>query len=147
VPKGVWVRRGNVAVPADTRSLEFLQARKDGSEFIADTSGARNPKHLRLWWSLCHLVAETDSHYDTPNKVHKGLKRALHMVDAFLDRDGKLHIEEQSIAFESMDQETFGRHLKDAINVVAGWLGNAPEEVQKRFDEIVSDKRYEGYMR
>ena len=145
--KGLWIRRGNTAVPVDARSLEFLQARKDGAEFIADTNGARNPKHLRLWWALCGLVAENDDFYDTPFKVHKGLKRALQMVDLFVDRDGKLHVDEQSIAFESMDQETFGRHLKDAINVVSDWIGSAPEDVQRRFDEITAEKRYEGYMR
>lgn len=147
MPKGLWRRQGNVAVPADARSFEFLQARKDGSEFIADTTGARNPKHLRLWWALCNLVAENDDIYDTPDKAHTGLKDELKMYDLFIDREGNARKLYHSVAFESMDQETFARHLKDGINALARWVGSAPEDVQARFDEITADKRYDGYMR
>lgn len=147
MPKGLWIRIGNTAVPADERSLRFLQARKEGAPFIADTNGARNAKQLALWWCLCDLVAETDNVYDTQLKASNGLKRALHHVDTFLDRNGRLHIEPKSIAFESLTQEDFNALFQAALRVIADWLGSAPEDVQSRFDEMIADKRYDGYMR
>lgn len=145
--KGVWRRVGDVAVPVGDTSREFLSAFKDGGEFIAETHGARNPKQLNMWWALCGLVADNDDVYDTKEKASEGLKRALHHVDTFLDRDGRLHITTKSIAVESLTQEEWYPMFKAAINKVAEWLGNTPKEVQDRFNEITADKRYEGYVR
>lgn len=145
--KGVWRRQGNVAVPVGFVSLDFLQGIKDGAEFIAETRGARNVKQLHMWWALCGLLAENDRDYDTKESASDGLKIALKHVDTFLDRDGKLHIWPKSIAFESLTQEEFYPLFKAAINKVAEWLGNSPQEVQDRFNEITADKRYDGYMR
>ena len=147
MPKGLWVRRGDTAIPADQRSLGFLRSRKEDVPFIADTNGARNPKQLALWWCLCDLVAENDDVYTTQLKASNGLKRALHHVDTFRDRHGKLHIEPKSIAFESLSQEEFDQLFKAAVDVIAGWLGNQPSEVTDRFNYMVSDKRYNGMRR
>lgn len=145
--KGVWRREGNHAVPVGAVSIEFLQNIKEGSEFIAETRGARNVKQLNMWWTLCKMVADNDRDYETKEKASDGLKIALKHVDTFLDRDGKLHIWPKSIAFESLTQEEFNPLFKAAINKVAEWLGNSPKEVQDRFNEITADKRYQGYVR
>jgi hypothetical protein len=146
MPKGLWIRKGNTAIPADARSLDFLQARKDGIAFVADTNGARNPKQLALWWCLCKLVCEAE---DLPSteKVSDDLKVSLGHADTYIHRDGSEYIKPRSIAFESMSQEEFGQLFKGAIRVIAGWLGNAPDDVQRQFDTMVADKRYEGMMR
>lgn len=142
--KGIWRRVGNTAVPVGANSLAYLHAFKDGQEFIAETKAARNVKQLRLWWTLCRLVAENDREYDTEDKASEGIKRALHHVETFVDRHGTLHIKPKSIAFESMAQEDFDRLFKDAINVIAGWLGSSPTEVMDHFNSMVGDKR--GYQ-
>jgi hypothetical protein len=146
MPKGLWRRVGNVAVPCDPRSLEFLQARKPGVPFIADTTGARNPKQLALWWCLCKLVCEAE---DLPSdeKVSDDLKVSLGHADTYVHRDGSEYIKPRSIAFESMNQEDFNALFKGAVRVIAGWLGNAPEDVQRQFDSMIADKRYDGMMR
>lgn len=145
--KGIWRRQGMVAVPVGAASIEYLQSVKDGAEFIAETRGARNVKQLHMWWALCGLLAENDRDYDTKESASDGLKIALKHVETFLDRTGKLHIWPKSIAFESLTQEEFYPLFKAAIAKVAEWLGNSPQEVQDRFNEITADKRYEGYMR
>lgn len=145
--KGIWRREGDHAVPVGADSVEFFQALKEGGEFIAETRGARNLKQLKMWWTLCNLLAENDNEYDTKEKASNGLKLALKHVDTFLDRDGKLHISPGSIAFESMTQEDFNPLFKAAIDKVAEWLGNSPKEVMDRFNEITADRRYEGYRR
>jgi hypothetical protein len=145
--KGVWRRQGDVAVPVGNVSREFLMAIKDGAEFIAETRGARNVKQLNMWWALCGLLADNDRDYETKEKASDGLKLALKHVDTFLDRQGKLHIWPKSISFESLTQEEFNPLFNAALHKVAEWLGSAPADVRKRFDEITADRRYEGYRR
>jgi hypothetical protein len=145
--KGIWRREGDHAVPVGAESVEYFFALKDGAEFIAETRGARNLKQLRMWWTLCQMLADNDTDYDTRDKASNGLKLALKHVHTFLDRDGILHISPASIAFESMTQEEFNPLFKAAIDKVAEWLGNSPKEVQDRFNEIIADKRYEGLRR
>lgn len=146
VAKGLWRRVGNTAVPADARSLRFLQARKEGIAFVADTNGARNPKQLALWWCLCQLVCEAE---DLPSdeKLSDDLKITLGHCDTYVHRNGSEYIKPRSIAFESMSQEEFNELFQAALRVIAGWLGSAPADIQRRFDEMISDKRYDGYRR
>lgn len=151
MPKGLWTRRRtiggiDVAVPADARSKAFLQARKEGVAFIADTNGARNPKQLSLWWCLCNLVCEAED-LPNPEKVSTDLKIALGHVDTHVDRMGDVHLIPKSIAFESMSQEEFDVLFKAAVNVIAGWLSSSLRDVLGRFDQMTSDKRYEGMRR
>lgn len=146
MPKGLWRRVGNTAVPADARSLAFLQARKDGAVFVADTNGARNPKQLNLWWALCALVCEAED-LPNPEKVSTDLKIALGHVDTHVDRMGDVHLIPKSIAFESMPQEEFDQLFRAALDVIARWLSTSLRDVRARFDDMTADKRYAGYMR
>lgn len=146
MPKGLWRREGNVAVPADARSLAFLQARKEGVAFIADTNGARNPKQLNLWWALCALVCEAED-IPSPEKVSNDLKIALGHVDTHVDRNNNVHLIPKSIAFESMSQEEFDQLFKAAVNVIVGWLSSSLKDVLGRFDQMTADRRYEGMRR
>lgn len=143
--KGVWLRSGPHAVPADQRSMEFLQAQRDGQPFIAETRGARNPKQLRLWWALCRLCAEQCDVIEVV--ISDDLKKALGHTETIKQRDGSLRLEPKSIAFESMPQEDFNHLLTAAINLVSEWLGSSPAEVRSRFNEMVADKRYVGMVR
>ena len=146
MPKGLWRRSGNTAIPADARSLAFLQARKEGVAFVADTNGARNPKQLSLWWLLCALVCEAED-IPTPEQVSNDLKIALGHVETHVDRMGDVHLIPKSIAFESLSQEEFDQLFKAAINVIAGWLSASLTDVMDRFNQMTADRRYEGMMR
>lgn len=145
MPKGLWARNGALAVPMDDRSREFLLSITEGSPFIADTHGARNPKQLRLWWALCRLVAEQ---FDvTEDSISDDLKIALGHTETVKRYDGSTRLKPKSIAFESMPQELFSNLLTAAINKVSEWLGSSPKEVRDRFNEMVADKRYAGMQR
>jgi hypothetical protein len=145
MPKGVWIRSGPHAIPADERSMEFLLSIKEGTPFIADTHGARNPKQLRLWWALCRLVSEQ---FDvTEESISDDLKIALGHTETVKSWNGTVKVKPRSIAFEKLEQEIFNNLLTSAVNKVAEWLGSSPKEVQKRFYEITADKRYVGMMR
>lgn len=145
MPKGVWLRDGSKAIPADERSLEFLQAQQDGVPFIAETHGARNVKQLRLWWVLCRLVADQLDVLDVT--ISDDAKTALGYTETRKQRDGSIKIAPKSIAFESMPQEDFNNLFKLAVNKMAEWLGSAPREVMDQFNTMVGDKRYGGMRR
>lgn len=145
MPKGLWLRDGSRAVPADERSLEFLTSIKDGMLFIADTHGARNPKQLRLWWSLVTIVAE---HFDVmPETISDDVKIAIGHSETYKKRDGSHGVRPKSIAEESLPQEIFNRLLTAAINKMSEWMSVAPEDLRRRFEEVSADRRYEGMMR
>lgn len=140
MPKGLWIRNGSHAIPADERSREFLLSIKEGVPFIADTHGARNPKQLALWWCLVKLLADQT---DTPSeKVSDDLKVALGHADTYVTQDGLVYVKPKSISFEAMKQEDFNALFQSAVNKIAEWLGNSPKEVQQHFNEMVADKRY-----
>lgn len=143
--KGLWIKDGARAVPADERSLEFLQVQRDGVPFIAETRGARNPRQLRLWWALARLVAEQIDVIEVV--VSDDLKVALGHTEMIKQRDGSHKVMPKSIAFESMPQEDFNHLLTAAINKVSEWLGSSPGDVRARFNEMVADKRYAGMVR
>lgn len=148
--KTIWRRQGDIAVPADDRALAALHAQEDGSEFLFDgPRGARNIKQLRMWWALCGIVAENDEHYrhSGSDAVSYDLKIKLRHVTTHLDRWGRLHVDTKSIAFESLTQADFNPLFKRAIDIVCEWIGNQPQEIQDRVNEIVADKRYEGMRR
>jgi len=140
MPKGLWIRDGARAIPADERSMEFLRAQRDGEPFIAETRGARNPRQLRLWWALCRLIAEQCDVLEVV--ISDDLKTALGHTETIRQRDGSFKIVPKSIAFESMPQEHFNNLLTAAVNKVAEWVGSSPKDVQTRFNEMVADKRY-----
>lgn len=143
--KGVWIRTGSWAVPADDRSLEFLRAQKDGTSFIADTKRARNAKQLRLWWALCNIVAE---HFGvTPESISDDVKKALGHTVTIKHWDGDVEIRPASIAFEGLAQEPWNNLLRLAVDKMAEWMGSAPADLRRRFDEVSGDKRYEGMRR
>jgi len=143
--KGVWIRDGARAVPADERSLEFLRAQRDGGHFIAETRGARNPRQLRLWWALVTIVAE---HFDCPPRtIDKDVKIALGHTETVKQRDGTMKVEAASISYESLPQEEWNGLLTAAINKMSEWMGAAPADLRKRFNEVAADKRYVGMRR
>lgn len=143
--KGVWIRDGSRAIPADERSLEFLQAQPDGAPFIAETRGARNPKQLRLWWALCDIVAE---HFEvTSESISDDVKKALGHTSTIKHWNGEIEIRAKSIAEESLPQEQWNHLLTLAINKMSEWMGTAPEDLRRRFNEVSADKRYTGMRR
>lgn len=140
--KTIWRTTDTGLIPTDDDSWDALRAHGSGKEVMVEIKGARNLKQLRLFWALCTVVAENDEHYDTKEKAKRGILRALHHVDTFVDRDGNLHIIEKSIAFESMTQADFNPLFNDAINLVCQWTGSQPKAIRDHIFEMVADKRY-----
>jgi hypothetical protein len=143
--KGIWRREGDHAVPVGADSLEYLRAIEDGEEFIAETHGARNIRQLRLFWALVDVVVDAT---DIPKStVKKDVAINLGFTDTWMDHAGKIHIDPKSIAVESMTQSEFSDFMRKAVEVMAGWIGCEHADLQRRYNELAADKRYQGYRR
>lgn len=143
--KGLWCRNGALAIPMDDRSREFLFAQQEGAPFIAETRGSRNPKQLRLWWTLCGIVAE---HFDVvPESISDDVKIALGHTETIKRWDGTHRVQPKSISEESLPQEQWNSLLTMAINKMSEWMGAAPADLRARFNEVAADKRFAGMMR
>jgi hypothetical protein len=140
VARGVWFRDGARAVPADERSLRFLRQVPDGSLFIAETKMARSPEQLAMWWALCDLVAEHEGL--TSDAIDRDLKIALGHSIIEKGRGGAIRVIALSIAVENLHQEPWNNLFTAAINKIGEWLETSPEDVRRRYNEIVADKRW-----
>lgn len=143
--KTILRRQGNMIIPVGAESIEVLHGFKDGSEFIGDLHGARNLRHLKLFWVLCSLVTDTTGR---PKEVVKrDIAMATGFVDYYTDRLGGVHMIPMSIAIEKMKQDVFRDFFNNAINVIAGWLETSPDAVRARFEDMIADKRYNDMIR
>lgn len=132
---GVFRRRGLTAVPESPEGMEALLAIKDGTTFMADIRGARNPLQHKLFWKLCTVVADAED--DDKDNVKKWLLRQINYIDVSFDPDGTMHIETKSIAFEKMEQAVFARLFNACIPVIAARLGSAPAEIIQQFNALL----------
>lgn len=140
--KAILIRRGDTAIPADEDSLAVLRGFKDGAEFIAECRGERNIHQLKLFWALAGIVANSA---DVPKEtIKRRAAFALGFTEAWLDLDGTIRFEAMSIAVESMTQAVFDEFFRKAVEVMAGWISADHKDLMRRFNELASDKRYEG---
>lgn len=135
-------RKGLTFVPVGDESLEALFNIKDGAEVIATVRGARNIEQLKLFWALVGIVSES---CDVPKEtIKRDLAISLGYTETWVDHDGGVHIEPQSIAVESMTQDTFNEFFHRAVNLMAAWINAEHKDLMRRFNELAADKRYEG---
>jgi len=143
--KGIWRRVGDVAVPVGDKSREYFFALKDGTEFIAETKGARNLEHLKKFWVLVDIVSDAIDVAD--DVIKKDVAISLGFTKSWVDHNGRVRVEAASIAVESMTQEVFSQFFDRAVNEMASWIGCDQKELMQRYNEAAADKRYEGMRR
>lgn len=141
----IWRVTETGLVPTDDDAWEALRAHPIGTEVVAEPHGARNPKQLRLWWALCGIVAE---HFHVVKvSISDDVKIALGHTQTIEHWDGRKEIKAASIKEESLSQSKFNTMLTMAIDKMSEWMGSAPADLRRRFDEVSADKRYEGMRR
>lgn len=133
--KGVFRRVGDTLVPASEEGTAALRAVPEGKTCMAEIRASRSPRQHALFWKLCTMVSEASD--QTKENVKRNLLLEMGYADIWLDRKGRMHVEPKSIAWESMEQAEFNSFFQAAIRKIAEWLGSAPADVQRRFDEMV----------
>lgn len=140
--KVILRREGRVLVPVDEDSIAAVLSIKDGAEVLGIIRGARNLEQLKLFWALAGIVSESS---DLPKEtIKRDCAISLGFTETWADHDGRIHIDPQSIAVESMTQATFDQFFQRAVNLMATWINADHKDLMRRFNELAADKRYEG---
>jgi len=141
-PLHIWRRVGGVIYPSNDAALEAIRALVERKDYLADWKfrGARSIQQLKLWWSLCGLLAE---HSIFPTKVaaSNAIKIACGHFDTILLPDtGEVHLVPRSIAFQSLAQEDWHVIFEAALTVIVErWMigtdkADLRREAWKRMD-------------
>jgi hypothetical protein len=121
----IWTRKGMSIVPANDAARALVAGLTEGQEYLAGWPfrKPRSLKQLRLWWSLCHLLAEHDL-FPTQEAAHVATKIATGHFSIVVAPDTRKQVlVADSIAFESMPQERFQGFFNAALKVVTErWL-------------------------
>lgn len=111
------------ATPADqdawAKFRRKLETMKPGKWLRIEASSPRNGKHHRKMFALLQLVAENSETYNTVEKALVAIKLIVgHFEPAVHPQTGELIQVPKSIAYESMDQETFEAFYSAALDGV-----------------------------
>jgi hypothetical protein len=105
--------------PVDDVGQQYLAKIRQGDVFMCEIKLARNPRHHRLFWALCGLVADNSDRYGDAEQVAMALKIATgHVIPHINPADGKTYWVPKSIAFHKMDQTEFGAFFDKCVDVV-----------------------------
>lgn len=111
------------ATPADqdawAKFRRKLETMKPGKWLRIEASSPRNGKHHRKMFALLQLVAENSETYNTVEKALVAIKLIVgHFEPAVHPQTGELIQVPKSIAYESMDQDTFEAFYSAALDGV-----------------------------
>lgn len=135
VTKGIFYRRNNAFHPSDEHAQAMMAGIPDETEIVVSLHKSRNIRQLRLYWKICHVVAENvESFNNDAEYVSYCLKIACHEADTLVEPDtGVVHLRPRSIAFENMEQEAFESFFKRACFVICErWLPGVGSEAFER---------------
>lgn len=124
---GLVVRKGMKGLyPASPFDAEQLDAFPVGTEFRAASLTKRSlPQHRTYWRALSGVVAATEA-WPTAEHLHRALKRDLGYVTTVLGLNGKPFEDEDSTAFDAMNQEQFQAYFNTAMKRLAEVVGYDP---------------------
>jgi hypothetical protein len=121
-------KSGNALLPASNYDQELFDEVQSGRAFLVSIHSARNPGHHRKFWALAASVARFDPHFHNAEEAVRWIKRQIPGLHRrYLDRDGGLVIELESISFASMDQTRFANFYDRALYLWAERIGCDPE--------------------
>lgn len=129
---GLIMRKGTKGLyPASAFDAEQLDAFPIGTEFRAASMTKRSlPQHRTYWKALSVVVGATDL-WPTPEHLHSALKRDLGYVTVVTGLNGKPFEDEDSTAFDAMNQEAFKAYFDKAMQRLAEVVGFDPLQFLK----------------
>jgi hypothetical protein len=122
------VRYGSNLVGELAADRERIAEIKEGERIRISIQTGRIPKRLRFYWSFLREVWKATACAPTERALHSGVKLETGFTDDVLVRGLKVKVP-ASIAFENMDEETFGIFLQAALTFIASEYGIVPEQV------------------
>jgi len=121
-------KSGNALLPASDYDVELFDQIQAGRDFLVSVHSARNPGHHRKFWSLAAAVARFDNNFHNAEEAVRWVKRKIPgMHRRYLDTNGRLVIELESISWSNMDQVKFTNFYDRALFLWAERIGCDPE--------------------
>lgn len=125
-------------VPVSKEDEDSLNSFKDNQILKNQTSGTRKARSvLQNKWvhAMFRLVASNtdDPEWDTPEKVKRKVKMAMHFFKPDVTVHGnKVYFELRSFAFDEMEHNEANVRYEDAKNICAKFLGVKPEVLEAK---------------
>jgi len=125
--------------PVDDIGTAYFSKIKHGKQFLVEIKRARNPRHHRLFWALCALVADNSRHFQDAEQVATAFKVATgHVVPQINPADGKTYWFPKSIAYHAMPQDEFSAFFEKCVSLVVERLlpGVTDQQVRENLESM-----------
>jgi hypothetical protein len=123
------VRNGDRLVGEMEMDRELIRQFPDGQRIRVDLRTGRVPDRLRFYWAFLREVVKATGCAPTDKALHQMVKLRTGFTDDIL-MGGFIVKVPASIAFENMDEPTFGEFLREALAFIASEFGITPEDVK-----------------
>lgn len=149
--KNLWmVRRGMALVPANDDTADRLKKIKEGKLAMCDVVTPRNQRFLGKFFSLLTFAFQywEPAHEEidgmVAQKEYERFRKDVIILAGYrhvvVNIKGEVRYEADSIAFGSMDEETFEKLYKSAFNVL--WemvLSKVPNMTKQEADSAINE--------
>lgn len=125
--------------PVDQTGQDMLAGLKPGQEVVVTVKRARNLKQLRKYWKLIAIIHPQQSRYPTEKKLSDMIKTSLGFCEETPLKDGRIMVQPDSLAFESMPQAEFDIFFNRVIDLVVTRIlpGVKEEDLRRELEEMV----------
>ena len=115
----VWlIRKMDHLVPANAQSMDALRKLKQGEWLRTNITRPRNVKHLRKYFALLDAVFPHQTMWPTFKKFRAKFEEALGHGEYHTNGRGERYFENESIAFDKMDQAEFDEFYAKAVELI-----------------------------
>jgi hypothetical protein len=123
------IRTGDRLIGEMEMDRDLIRQFPDGQRIRVDLRTGRVPDRLRFYWAFLRKVVEATGCAPTEKALHQMVKLRTGFTDDII-MGGYIIKVPSSIAFENMDEPTFGKFLQEAIAFIASEFGITPEDVK-----------------
>jgi hypothetical protein len=114
-----FIKRNGALYPSDMHADDLMATLKDGKEVLVRIHKPRNVQQHKLMFSILSKVSENSEVWPDVKSLLSAVKRAVGLMEAYIDVDGVIRQQTRSVSFASMPQQEFERFLPRALNVLA----------------------------
>lgn len=134
-------RKGHALVPVDEISSDALMHVPGGKEVLVTVRAPRNPRQHRLAWALAQKVSEACDWLPDAESAMDWLKiRCRHVRIVHNPATGHSFIVPKSIAFASLNQQSFSRLLNRMVYVICSEIvpGLSEADLRSEIEAMVN---------
>lgn len=121
------IRDGDRLVGEMEMDREMIRQFPAGERIRVDLRTGRIPDRLRFYWAFLKKIIEATNCAPHDKALHQMVKLRTGYTDDII-MGGYIVKVPASIAFENMDESTFGKFLEDAVQFIASEFHITPED-------------------